>query len=80
MAEYINIDKNVIVYDTRGGMHEVTVRHILSMNRGEFEVDDDVRPVVTCDECIHRHEMDRQSCQGRRSDFFCADGKKREES
>ena len=45
MAEYINIDKNVIVYDTRGKKCEVTVRHILTKNRGEFEVDD-VQPVV----------------------------------
>jgi hypothetical protein len=40
----------------------------------------DVRPVVTCGECIHRHDPRRQSCIGRRPDFFCADGEKREES
>ena len=40
----------------------------------------DVRPVVTCGECVHRHDRNRQSCQGRRADFFCADGVKREES
>ena len=40
----------------------------------------DVRPVVTCAECVHRHDWKRQSCQGRRPDFFCADGEKREES
>ena len=40
----------------------------------------DVRPVVTCGECVHRHDRNRQGCQGRRADFFCADGEKREES
>lgn len=40
----------------------------------------DVRPVVTCGECIHRHDPRRQSCIGRRPDFFCADGEKRGES
>ena len=37
----------------------------------------DVRPVVTCAECVHRHDWKRQSCQGRRPDFFCADGLRR---
>lgn len=40
----------------------------------------DVRPVVLCKDCVHRHIRDWPSCQGRRGDFFCADGKKREES
>ena len=40
----------------------------------------DVRSVVTCGECIHRHDPRRQMCAGRRPDFFCADGEKREES
>ncbi len=40
----------------------------------------DVRPVVLCRDCVHRHIRDWPSCQGRRGDFFCADGKKREES
>jgi hypothetical protein len=38
----------------------------------------DVRPVVTCGECMHRHDHRRQSCIGRHPDFFCADGEKRE--
>lgn len=38
----------------------------------------DVRPVVTCGECVHRHDRNMHSCQGRRADFFCADGVKRE--
>lgn len=37
----------------------------------------DVRSVVTCAECVHRHDWKRQSCQGRRPDFFCADGVRR---
>lgn len=40
----------------------------------------DVRPVVLCRECVHRNDRNRQGCQGRRPDFFCAAGKKREES
>ena len=40
----------------------------------------DVRPVVLCRDCVHRHVRDWPSCQGRRGDFFCADGKKREEN
>ena len=40
----------------------------------------DVRPVVLCKDCVHRYVRDWPSCQGRRGDFFCADGKKREES
>ena len=83
MAEYINIDKNVIVYDTRGGAHEVTVRHILSMNRGEFEVDD-VRPVVLCRDCIFRSN-EWTGCPKLNGtitgdEFFCKCGIKREGS
>lgn len=89
MAEYIDIDKNVIVYDTAGRKREVTVRHILSMNRGEFEVDA-VRPVVLCKDCRHRDPEDHKCDCGQLEragcvfpvddDYFCADGEKREES
>ena len=38
----------------------------------------DVAEVVTCGECKHRHDKNRQGCQGRRADWFCADGERRE--
>lgn len=37
----------------------------------------DLVPVVRCGECIHRHDPRRFSCQGRRKDWFCADGVRR---
>lgn len=36
-----------------------------------------VREVVTCQECMHRMDPNRQNCTGRRPDWFCADGKRR---
>ena len=33
--------------------------------------------VVTCGECIHRDDPKRQRCQGRRPDWYCADGRKK---
>ena len=36
----------------------------------------DLVSVVRCAECIHRER--RKSCKGRRKDWFCADGQRRE--
>lgn len=33
---------------------------------------------VTCGECIHRNDPNRPSCIGRKPDFFCAAGVKKE--
>ena len=30
--------------------------------------------VVTCGECKYRHDFKQQGCQGRKSNWFCADG------
>ncbi len=40
MAEYIDLDKKIMVVDTRGRKLETTVRHILDFNNGEYEADD----------------------------------------
>lgn len=45
MAEYIDIDAQVVVTDTRGRERETTVRHIFEMNKGVYTAAD-VRPVV----------------------------------
>ncbi len=44
MAEYIDIDKAIVVIDTRGREIETTVRHILDINKGRYDTDD-VAPV-----------------------------------
>lgn len=44
MAEYIDIDKAIVVIDTRGREIETTVRHILDFNKGTYEAAD-VQPV-----------------------------------
>lgn len=44
MAEYIDIDKAVLVADIRGRELKTTVRHILGMNKGIYDTDD-VQPV-----------------------------------
>lgn len=44
MAEYIDIDKAIVVIDTRGREIETTVRHILDFNKGTYEAAD-VAPV-----------------------------------
>lgn len=44
MAEYIDIDKAIVVIDTRGTERETTVRHILDINKGVYKIDD-VQPV-----------------------------------
>lgn len=36
MAEYIDIDAQIVVTDTRGRKRETTVRHILEMNKGVY--------------------------------------------
>lgn len=36
----------------------------------------DVQPVVTCGECKYRHDFKRQGCQGRKPEWFCADGER----
>lgn len=38
----------------------------------------DAVPVVRCGECIHRRSTN-QRCIGRRPDWFCADGERRED-
>lgn len=40
MAEYIDIDKAIVVTDTRGRERETTVRHILDFNKGVYETAD----------------------------------------
>lgn len=40
MAEYIDLDKKIMVVDTQGRKLETTVRHILDFNNGEYEADD----------------------------------------
>lgn len=40
MAEYIDIDAQVVVTDTRGCEHETTVRHIFEMNKGVYTAAD----------------------------------------
>lgn len=40
MAEYIDIDKAIVVTDTRGRERETTVRHILDFNKGVYEAAD----------------------------------------
>lgn len=42
--EYIDIDKSIVVTDTRGRERETTVRHILDINKGVYKIDD-VQPV-----------------------------------
>lgn len=44
MAEYIDIDKAVLVADIRGREVKTTVRHILGLNKGIYDTDD-VQPV-----------------------------------
>lgn len=50
MAEYIDIDKAIVVIDTRGREIETTVRHILDINKGRYDTDDVVQ-VVRCKDC-----------------------------
>ena len=45
MAEYIDLDEKIVVFDTRGTERETTVRHILEMNKCSYTAAD-VRPVV----------------------------------
>ena len=40
MAEYINIDDQIVVTDTRGRERETTVRHIFEMNKGVYTAAD----------------------------------------
>lgn len=91
MAEYIDIDAQVVVTDTRGRERETTVRHILEMNKGVYTAAD-VRPVVLCRDCKwwETSWTPRGVGDGRHycapldlypsADWFCADGKKMEES
>ena len=44
MAEYIDIDKAVLVADIRGREVKTTVRHILGLNKGKYATAD-VQPV-----------------------------------
>ena len=39
---------------------------------------DDLRPVVTCGECVYRHRGS-MFCQGRAPDWFCAAGRRSEQ-
>lgn len=49
-------------------------------NPPSYEWVDNTGEIVRCKDCVHRHDRNRQICQGRREDFFCADGVKMEES
>ena len=85
MAEYIDLDEKIVVFDTRGTERETTVRHILEMNKCSYTAAD-VRPVVLCKECRHRDpedrkcdsgEMERQGCPFKVADnYFCAYGER----
>ena len=65
MAEYIDLDEKIVVFDTRGTERETTVRHILEMNKCSYTAAD-VRPVVRgrwiedwetgCSECSACHD------------------------
>lgn len=44
MAEYIDIDKTIVVTDTKGRKRETTVRNVLDFNNGAYETAD-VAPV-----------------------------------
>lgn len=62
MAEYIDIDAQVVVTDTRGCEHETTVRHIFEMNKGVYTAADVVE-VVRCKDCIHASMTFNGTCK-----------------
>lgn len=82
MAEYIDLDKKVVVIDTRGNERETTARHILDFNKGVYEVE----LIVRCKDCRHRDpedqkcdsgETERQGCPFPvHDDYFCAYGER----
>lgn len=83
MPEYIDIDAQVVVTDTRGKELETTVRHILDMNKGVYTAAD-VRPVVLCRDCRSYNRPRLGFCEMHlvrmHGDDFCSYGEKREES
>lgn len=67
----LDVVENIIQWDTERDRNRAIhqVRELTPVS--------DARIVVTCGECRHRNEMHRQQCQGRRPDWFCADGEKK---
>ena len=93
MSRYVDIDKHVYVryIDEHSGevvtsLH--TIAEILENTVGLFPVEDDVKKVVLCKDCKHgipyKHTKEYVECKvdcdpiDRDSDFFCADGERRE--
>ena len=58
----------------REELGEVLRKHVKARRMDERP--DDLRPVVTCGECKHRH-TGRMYCEGRHPDWFCASGERR---
>lgn len=69
----LSADDERILID-RAELGEVLSKHVKA--RRSDERPDDLRPVVTCGECKHRH-AGRMYCEGRRPDWFCASGERR---
>lgn len=63
---------NSLLYDARKQRYTLEVVEA-------YDIEDippvDAVEVVRCGECVHRHT--RRQCDGRRKDWFCADGKRR---
>lgn len=93
MSRYVDIDKHVYVRYIDERSKEVvtslhTIAEILEYTVGLFPVEDDVTKVIRCKECKngrpYKHTKEYVSCEvdcepiDRDSDFFCADGKRRE--
>lgn len=64
-------DKRILI--DRAELGEVLRKHVKARRANERP--DDLRPVVTCGECKHRH-TGRMFCQGRSPDWFCASGER----
>lgn len=75
MAEYIDIDAQVVVTDTRGCEHETTVRHIFEMNKGVYTAADvverktgkwiDMGDFEQCSACKGTHLKEFESYYGK---------------
>lgn len=55
----------------------IVIDAVESVKRALAYIPDYEANVVTCGECIHRDNPKRQGCQGRRPDWYCADGRRR---
>lgn len=62
-----------------GGVVDDCIMQVLALAKSKINKlpTADAAEVVRCGECIHRHEGRRPFCQGRRPDWFCADGIRR---